>query len=393
MNSIHAIHLLFWIFCLTGCSINEFRPGILRIRLELPSGSEGITPDSTTLTLTNQSLSTTYKVLTDGSGCAELSLPAGSYVISVQKAVTGNNTDYILSGGLSNIHFKGDGEDLDLIVPLIFSKKSRLLISEVYFSGCMLPDGKSSYQKDGYVTLANNSSETLYLDGLCIAQMAPITTQAKPSGWMLHTDMSELPIFLMCWQFPGNGTDYPIDPGKEQTIAINAINHTTGEVSTPASVDLSRVEWAFWNPVLTGSQINAGVTPLDLVWRNAGVSYMITVSGPTVILFRPESDMTTWAGDASHLRTEPGSIVKTLYLHIPAAWLMDAVNYVSSAATKANSRLPSTLDGEPGVSSASGSGTSVRRKQSVENGRPYWQDTNNTAADFEETAPTLKAIR
>lgn len=138
----------------------------------------------------------------------------------------------------------------------------------------------------------------------------------KPSGWMLHTDMKEIPLFMMCWEFPGTGTEYPIQPGERQTIAINAINHTNSEVGVPASLDLSSVEWAFWDPILTGSQISAGVKPLNLVWRGTGFSYLFSMNGPTILLFRPKTDLREWIANPDHIQKEPESFNTLKYLHI-----------------------------------------------------------------------------
>ena len=53
---------------------------------------------------------------------------------------------------------------------------------------------------------------------------------------------------MMAWQFPGTGTDYPLQPGEETIIAINAINHM--DIASQ-SVDLSKADFAFWDPLLT----------------------------------------------------------------------------------------------------------------------------------------------
>lgn len=167
---------------------------------------------------------------------------------------------------------------------------------------------------------------------------------------MLHTDMAEIPLTMMCWQFPGNGTDYPLLPGERQVVATNAIDHTAGEYGIPASLDLSHVEWAFWHASLTQSKITAGVRPLNMIWHGSGTAYSLTVSGPTVVLFAPQSDMAAWIADAGHIRKEPESTAKLTYLHIPAEWVVDVANYVSSPTLVVNSRLPLHMDPRPGDS-------------------------------------------
>lgn len=381
--------LLLFALLAAGCNDHPFNTGTILVRLEMPEQQPGMTADSIPVTITNQTTGVSYTRLTDCLGEASFELSAGVCRVSIHTTVTRGNMDYILSGGQANLYFEGGKEALSLTLPLEVTAKGRLIIEELYFGGCLRPDGKATYVADQYITVANNSDDIYYLDGLCIGQVAPATT-SRPSAWMLHTDMKEIPLYLMCWQFPGGGTDYPLLPGERQVIAPQAIDHTTGSGGVPASLDLSRVEWAFWDSKLTGSKITAGVKPLSLIWRGSGTSYLLTISGPTVLLFRPESDMTAWASDPSHLRTEPGQSSKMLYLHIPAAWVLDAPNFVSSEATVVNSRLPLAMDANPGIAGATGTGLAKRRKKLPTPDGSRWCDTNNTLADFEVATPSLK---
>lgn len=390
-------HILILLGCLliTGCNEHSFNTGTLRVRtviMEDKYNAENeydMTLDSIMITFTNQSSGCEFTIPTDSNGIAEIEATAGCWHISAKKRTIRGFTEYLLNGGFSPLYFEADGATCETEVLLHASFNSRLVIEEVYFSGCMLPNNKNSYIKDQYMTLANNSSQTIYLDGMCIAQVAPSTT-SKASGWMLNTDMSEIPLFLMCWQFPGKGTDYPLLPDSRQVIATNATDHTAGAVGVPASVNLSNVEWAFWNKSLTGSNITAGVKPLNLIWRSGGSSYAFTTNGPTIVVFLPESDITAWAADPAHIRTEPGNTSTMKYLHIPATWIVEIVNYVSSVGTITNSRLPQHMDVSPGVADPIGSGKAWRRLKNRVNKEVRWQDWNDTRADFNTKSPSLK---
>ena len=46
------------------------------------------------------------------------------------------------------------------------------------------------------------------------------------------------------YAFPGSGTDYPVAPGEEVLIAVNAINHK--EIN-PKSFDLSKAKFEFYD--------------------------------------------------------------------------------------------------------------------------------------------------
>lgn len=388
---LYAILLLICLTGLTACEkADDFRTRSLAIRLTLPEGFERTRLDSIPVQVTNQSIGTVYTLYSDSTGCARADLTAGTLQINIQQTLSKGYVDHIIYGGYSSLYFETEGEELVLDIDLGIAEMGRLLIEELYFSGCMRPDGKTTYIKDQYMTIANNSGETIYLDGLCIGQVAPSTT-ARPSGWMLHTDMEELPLFLMCWQFPGNGTDYPLLPGTRQVIAVSAVDHRAGEAGVPASVDLSKADWAFWSPSLTGSQISTGVKSLNLLWRTGGVSYPLTTSGPTVVLFLPDRDIRAYISDTSHLRTEPGSISNIVYLHIPADWVQDIANFVSSVATQTNTRIPLSMDGNPGIAKAQGSGLAVHRfKPRMPEGFRLWADSNNTNNDFVTDSPSLR---
>ena len=388
---LYLIHLLFILLCLSSCEqAGDNRTRSLLIRLHLPEAFGEERLDSIPVWVTNQSIGAVYTLYTDTSGCVRADLTAGTLQINARQTVSKGYVDHIMNGGYNSLHFDTEGKELTLDIDLSVAVTGRLLIEELYFEGCMRPDGKAVYIWDQYMTIANNSGETIYLDGLCIGQLAPTTTN-KPGGWMLHTDMKELPLFMMCWQFPGKGTDHPLLPGQRQVIAVNAVDHRAGEAGVPASLDLSKADWAFWNPLLTSSQISPGVKPLDLIWRTNGAVYSLTTSGPTVVLFLPDRDIREYAADASHIRSEPGNLSKMLYLHIPAEWVQDAANFVSSVANKSNSRIPIAMDSNPGIAGVIGSGMAVHRIQPEQpDGYRLWMDTNSTFDDFVTGTPSLR---
>ncbi len=147
--------------------------GSIHIQLKKPSGYADISLANIPVTLINQSIGCVYTTTTDTNGLALFELTAGICAISANQETTTGNRDYILSGSLSNIQFEANGEGRSVEIPLEVSERGRLLISEIYFSGCLWPDGKNVYNKDQYLTLVNNSDDLIFLDGLCIAQAGP----------------------------------------------------------------------------------------------------------------------------------------------------------------------------------------------------------------------------
>ena len=79
------------------------------------------------------------------------------------------------------------------------------VIKEIYFGGCKGLNNEE-YKDDQYVTLYNNSDQTIYLDGLCLGIVDPGNNLESP--WMNYTDMKRIPVNDLTWQFPGSGKEY-----------------------------------------------------------------------------------------------------------------------------------------------------------------------------------------
>ena len=108
------------------------------------------------------------------------------------------------------------------------------------------------------------------------------------------------------------------------------------------------------------------------------------------LLFRPKTDLREWIANPDHIQKEPESFNTLKYLHIPADWVQDIANFVSSTSTVAYTRIPSSMDVSPGIATSGGSGLAMRRKYEQEGKRFRWKDSNNTAEDFEKSPPSLK---
>lgn len=115
-----------------------------------------------------------------------------------------------------------------------------LVLSEIFFSGTLTPEGKQ-YSDDQYIKIANNSDSVLYLDGLAFVEsdfLTVIKQDYKPN--ILDKAMTVDAVYM----FPGSGRDYPIQPGKEVVVAINAINH---KEFNSKSIDLSSANFEIYD--------------------------------------------------------------------------------------------------------------------------------------------------
>lgn len=366
----------------------------LYVQLQMPEELQQFIPEGTEVKLINTNNGTTYKTLANTSGMAVFNVEYGIYRLSAQLTYQENMLrNHLLNGGVENILLTpSKGLEKDTIsVILIDSPFSSVIINEIYYSGCYDENGKS-YSRDGYITLYNNSNQTIWLDSLCIGTVAPAAA-SKVSPWLTYCP-DTIPISFFGWQFPGTGREHPLPAGKEIVIAVNAVNHKGSEYNHINSVDLSKAEWAFYNNKLTGSDITTGVTPLDMFLRIGNITtFPLSISGPGIIIYRIQGiSAGEYASNPAHLLSDPPQYTGLKNLIIPAKWILDCVDCVENATKQGFKRVPSFLDAESiFLPSGKYSGKALRRKNAGnKNGYITYQDTNNSANDFEECTPTQK---
>lgn len=384
--------LLAIILLLTSCTEDKVGSCRVNIRLLPPENYAALSLEQFTVTLTNQSHGASYKSRCSADGFASFNVEYGYYTVSAYcQTVSG----LIFSGRIENISLlPGEADIPDRIeLQLNRSETNALVIKEIYYAGCIGRLGEE-YQSDQYVTLYNNSNETIYLDSLCIAIVDPAGSVESP--WMKYTDMNRIPVNDLAWQFPGTGKDHPLAPGAETTVATNAVNHTGGEYQHSNSIDLSGVDWGFWDLSLKRQDIQAGVTPLKLISKlNPNTTmYSFPTMNPTLIVFKLQNiSAEEYVNNPDNREIRPQSIPQSRqYLMIPKEWVIDCVECVSDVGQVTNKRVPNELNHTPAyISEGTYSGKSLVRKKMVEaEGRVVYQDTNNASDDFEVTTPLLK---
>lgn len=387
------IHYLFnvCIIILSSCAEDENRSCQVDIRLMSDNEHPSIPYEQISVTLTSQSQGATYKSRCNAEGIAHFDVEYGYYSVS---AYYQSPSGMIFSGRIESLPLlaekSGTSETVEL--GLSRSETNALVIKEIYYGGCTGTLGEE-YQADQYVTLYNNSNETLYLDGLCIGVVDPPTSLESP--WMRYTDMSKIPVNDLTWQFPGTGKDYPLAPGAETTIATNAVDHTGGEYQHANSVNLSGVDWGFWDVSLSRQDIQSGVKPMNLIAKlNPYTSlYAFPVIGPTLMVFDLQEAEDGYLSNTANRRPRPQAANQNkFYLMVPKEWVIDCVECVENVGKITNKRVPNDLNNTPvyipeGVYSGK---SIVRKKHADADGRIVYQDTNNSAEDFEVSTPLLK---
>lgn len=368
-----------------ACSNNEQQSCAVTIRVVAPETDAALRFENVKVTLTDKTLGTVYSAVCSTEGIASLHVEYGEYTVAVHYQTP---SGIIYGGRIESLALlPGQVEMLQPVeLRLTQSETNALVIKEIFYAGHTF-EYIIRYLADQYITLYNNSDATIYLDGLCIGMVDPANSIESP--WMKHTDMKRIPISDFTWQFPGSGKEYPLLPGKETTIATNAVDHTSGEYNHPDAIDLSKVDWGFWDANLDLQSIAPGVKPLNLILNLNPImgGYNFPSSGPTVIVFRIE-DTENFINNPENKSSRPGSSnLKKLYLMIPKEWVIDCVECIENAGS--SKRVPTELDnGAIYIPEGIFSGYSVIRK--IEAGQAIYQDTNNSSEDMVISTPALK---
>lgn len=392
MKTVYCLFIV--LLLLTSCSEEEQSSCSVNIQLQSPEGFPTLPFEGVVVTLANKAQGGTYKSKCSSVGIANFQVECGYYTVSVHYQIA---SGLIFSGRIESLALlPGQGVNSELVeLELSHSETNALVIKEIYYGGCIGKMGEN-YQADQYVTIHNNSNETVYLDGLCVAVVDPANSIESP--WMKYTDMSRIPINDLTWQFPGTGKDYPLASGAETTIATNAVNHTGGEYQHPNSIDLSGVDWGFWDVSLSRQDIQPGVTPMKLIAKlNPNISmYSLPIWEPTFMIFSLQGlSAEEYVTDLNHQEPRPQAANQSkLYLMVPKEWVIDCVECVRSAENITLKRVPDRLNHTPvfipeGVYCGK---SLVRKKRMDTGGESIYQDTNNSFEDFEVAVPLLKKI-
>ncbi len=259
--------------------------------------------------------------------------------------------------------------DLDRVI------LKELLISKVYFSGTK-DNANRNYVVDSYVELFNNSDEVVYVDGKYLA----LAESRSPAAYLASDNPDYIYTRQICL-FPGNGTDYPVAPGKSLLIAARSARDHTRNASN--SVDLSQADFEVKDTDGTG---NPDIKALPVYSSSTALKFFnLIAGGPNALfLFETDEEVLEWPEFYT-----PGSSVGERFRRVPVSTVIDGVEVLkNNAGTGPNlslKRLQPFIDaGFTYISATSGYvNESVERKVStISNGRIILQDTNNSTNDF-----------
>jgi hypothetical protein len=304
---------------------------------------------------------------------------------SQAEELIGISQELFLSGTVVNYIVTGVPLQ-ELTVQLIGGRAGDLVFKEIYYTGSRTPAG-GSYFLDQFYEIYNNSTETIYADGLILATAMPMAATTSIVGWSDDPDH----IYLSSvWRVPGDGTQHPIAPGESFIISQNGTNHRedpNGNANCPYPGSIADFE-TFVDREDTRDVDNPGVPNMEMLHHGSMFYFLATVFGPGVVIFRVDDF------SALPLMTQPGSTSTATYVQLPSEYVIDGVDLGRDENQVQFKRFPPSIDAGMIWCSGSYVGESVRRKTSKTiDGRRILQDTNNTTNDFEVlTTPTPKSF-
>ena len=327
----------------------------------------------------------------------------GIYTITVSGTVLNADGDeFYVNGNLVNKALFGNVNEVDVMAQGL--KVSPLVFKEIYYAGSRSETG-GVYFRDQFYEIYNNSSSVLYLDGLYIANLTPSKSTLTLPVWPKE-DGDNYAYAERVWKFPGNGTDYPLEPGESCVISQFAANHQLPQYNPLSPIDGSTSEFEF-NMNNANFPDQAAYDMVHVFYDGKAEmgtvpQYLTSVFGPAMVLFQvPQGETWDPVNDASMKTTDlskPNS--DTYYAKIPVKYVLDAVECIDNESKVNAKRMPAVLDAGITYVGATYCGLGVARKLSLdENGEPIrrengaliFQDTNNSTDDFERgVVPMLR---
>lgn len=197
-----------------------------KVNVIYPEAYGNAVAEGVEIQLKNVNTNRVFTALTDEAGNANFNdLVPGNYSLSASKQLsaleaeifTGIASEAYLNVSIAQVQILEKGEQY---VQLDGGAIGDWVIKEFYYSGA--PD--SYYFYDSYIEIYNNSTETLYADGLYFGSTKSATSSAS-SFYGFVTQGYQDAFLAYAFRIPGTGEQYPVAPGESIVIAIDAIDH------------------------------------------------------------------------------------------------------------------------------------------------------------------------
>ena len=378
-----------------GCAdirdVNPYEGGLYTLTVATVWPEGDIVRSGAEVRVEDMNTGSRYVSQTDTEGISRFSLPNGLYRINL----SGKTDKEVFNAAADKIVLSG--KDLGVNLNVIVSKAGSVVIKEIYCGGCKKYPQEGDYQADQYIILHNNDYKVQYLDGICFGTLSPYNATGS-NPWIDESGLPDfIPVIQAVWQFPGDGDDFPLQPGEDAVMCLRgAIDHT---VQYPLSVNLNKPDYfVCYNPTYF---TNTAYHPapgnlisqdryLDVVIKTGQANaYTMSNSSPAVVIFRAEG-MTIQEHilNPDNVIQVPSSNVDRV-VKVPFDWVLDAVEVFDGRSAANQKRLVSSLDagyitltdvflGHTLMRSVDEAATAVA-------GYEILADTNNSLNDFYES--------
>lgn len=312
-----------------------------------------------------------------------------------------------MQGVQNNVVVKADGSfSLLLSLSVVPEAGSGFVISEIYYVGSAYAadaSGKQQqYNGDAYIKITNNSDTVLYADGLAFVESAFTTSSKQDYTPMVRDEAITVDAIFVV---PGSGTEHPVQPGQSIVLCDNAQNHKEAD---PSFMNLSGADFEWFtnstlaaypdidNPAVPNLEVYYCYTATIFVMNKQGTKSYAIVRMPEGMT--KETYLNQYTYEAYYTNVLGNPTTPRTYYKIPNEWVVDAVEFRGYRYEFAWPVFDPSLDisytycGDLNAGSIE-FGTAVRRKvaSTTAEGRTIYQDTNNSAEDFERNVvPSMR---
>lgn len=372
--------------------VNPYEEGLHALTVTPQWPDDGFERSGAEVRVEDMNTGNRYVSQTAADGTATFTLPNGLYRVTL----SGRDGSNVFNASADKVVISG--RDHTLALTLSISKAGSIVIKELYCGGCKKFPQEGDYQADQYIILHNNDYQMQYLDGICFGTLSPYnSTGANP--WI--SDGGQLPEFIpliqAVWQFPGDGDDFPLQPGEDAVLCLRgAIDHAA---QFPLSVNLNRPDYFVcynstyfdntkYHPA-PGNLISQD-RYLDVVIKTGKANaYTMSLSSPAVVIFRAEGiTIQEYVLIPENITPVPGSAVDNV-VKVPYEWVLDAMEVFDGRSASNQKRLAASADaGYVSLSDTFLGHTLIRRvdeEATAQAGYEILADTNNSLNDFYET--------
>lgn len=307
-----------------------------------------------------------YKLVSDSNGTVEIQgILSDKYLIQATRIMTPEEMELISGLRITNhklvntkikiVELRSDDTSLITVPMDVVVGGSSIVISEIYACGA---PGAGLYWHDKYIEVYNQSDSIIYLDGIIVA-----VVYASSYLGQNYVDDPEFVHSKNVWIFPGNGSDYPLEPGEFAVCATDAIDH---RINAPNSVDLSKVKFEFYKDDAPDID-NPEVPNMIKIYQPSGFDWLIGGEQGAIVLAKIPVDSLQWFGDQ---------------ILIPYRYILDGVEYLKDPTKLENKILNHSIDGGATGGIQFYTGKSMERIAIYSHGRMILKDDDNSSVDF-----------